>query len=204
MKEVNYDEGNFTWTPQDNTKFDDGQRVNNYNNNTSKKMFTPPKDSRIIYVDGGSKDVSKDKTKKHYIGAWSFYDKETDEIHGKAEDNVTNNQMELLAAIRAIEYLDELGYDKEKWVTIRLDSDYVRFGIIYWVKKWAKNNWIRITPEGKQEEIKNLDFWKKLYDLVINRRIYWEHVKGHSGEEGNEKVDINCTTLIDEMASKIG
>ena len=106
--------------------------------------------------------------------------------------------MELLANIRALEYLDEIGYPKDNWVTIRLDSEYVRLGIIFWVKKWITQNWVRITKDGSSEEVKNKDLWKRLYELVQNRKIYWEHVSGHSGEEGNEKVDIKCGSCMDD------
>ena len=50
----------------------------------------------------------------------------------------------------------------------------------------------------KLEEVKNKDLWKRLYELVQNRKIYWEHVSGHSGEEGNEKVDIKCGSCMDD------
>ena len=52
--------------------------------------------------------------------------------------------------------------------------------------------------DGSSEEVKNKDLWKRLYELVQNRKIYWEHVSGHSGEEGNEKVDIKCGSCMDD------
>ena len=189
MDEIKYEE--FEWNPKDNEKFIPEKKV-------KKVTFEPPKESRIIYTDGGSRIIKLENGNKFYFGAWAFYDSETDELKGKSEEKATNNQMELLANIRALEYLDEIGYPKDNWVTIRLDSEYVRLGIIFWVKKWITQNWVRITKDGSSEEVKNKDLWKRLYELVQNRKIYWEHVSGHSGEEGNEKVDIKCGSCMDD------
>ena len=189
MDEIKYEE--FEWNPKDNEKFIPEKKV-------KKMTFEPPKESRIIYTDGGSRIIKLENGNKFYLGAWAFYDSENDELKGKSEEKATNNQMELLANIRALEYLDEIGYPKDNWVTIRLDSEYVRLGIIFWVKKWITQNWVRITKDGSSEEVKNKDLWKRLYELVQNRKIYWEHVSGHSGEEGNEKVDIKCGSCMDD------
>lgn len=189
MDEIKYEE--FEWNPKDNEKFIPEKKV-------KKMTFEPPKESRIIYTDGGSRIIKLENGNKFYLGAWAFYDSETDELKGKSEEKATNNQMELLANIRALEYLDEIGYPKDKWITIRLDSEYVRLGIIFWVKKWITQKWVRITKDGSSEEVKNKDLWKRLYELVQNRKIYWEHVSGHSGEEGNEKVDIKCGSCMDD------
>lgn len=193
MDEVIYED--FKWDPKDNEKY-----RNSSSNKTStfkKATFTPPKDSRVIYTDGGSRILNLDSG-KFYLGAWAFYDTETNTIKAKAEEKATNNQMELLACIRALEYLNENGYPKDSWVTIKLDSDYVRLGMLFWIKKWISQNWIRIDKEGNQGEIKNVDLWKRLNELSQDRKIYWEHVDGHSGEEGNERVDIECGSKMDE------
>lgn len=190
MNEITFKE--FEWDPKDNEKF-----IPEIKKKINKATFEPPKESRIIYTDGGSRILNLKDGKKFYLGAWAFYDSETDELVGKSEEKATNNQMELLANIRALEYLDDLGYPKDQWITIRLDSEYVRLGIIFWVKKWITQNWVRITRDGSSEEVKNKDLWKRLYELVQGRKIYWEHVSGHSGEEGNEKVDIKCGSCMD-------
>lgn len=193
MDEVKYE--NFEWNPDDNEKFRD---PNQKNNNFSKRTFTPPKDSRVIYTDGGSRILTLENDSKFYLGAWAFYDTETKELVSKAEEKATNNQMELLACIRALEHIDELGYPKDQWVTIKLDSDYVRLGMIFWIKKWISQNWVRVDKEGNANEIKNVDLWKRLNELSQSRKIYWEHVDGHSGEEGNEKVDLECGSKMDQ------
>lgn len=204
MEEISFKDGEINWTPSDNQKFqnpnDHYVPTNSSNFNIrDKKIFEAPSDAvKRIYTDGGSRILNTDIGKR-YIGAWSFYVCEDDEIYGKAEDNSTNNMMELLAAIRALEWVDQYGVPKDKWIIVVTDSDYVRFGILFWTKKWAKNNWIKFNQDGKPEEIKNLDLWKRLYELNQSRKVYWEKVKGHSGEEGNEKVDINCGLLMDNF-----
>lgn len=202
MEEISFKENEIQWNPSDNQKFQTESYSPSNSSNFSvrdKKIFEPPSDAvKHIYTDGGSRILNTDSGKR-YVGAWSFYIVEDDELHGKAEDNSTNNQMELMAAIRALEWVDQYGVPKDKWIIISVDSDYVRFGILFWSKKWAKNNWVKINQEGKPEEIKNLDLWKRLYELNLSRKVYWDKVKGHSGEEGNEKVDINCGLLMDDF-----
>ena len=210
MEEINFAEGEIEWNPSDNQKFQSPSEsysppTNSSNFNLkSKRIFEAPSDAvKKIYTDGGSR-ILNTEIGKRYVGAWSFYVTEDDELHGKAEDNSTNNQMELMAAIRALEWLDQYGVPKDSWVIIVTDSDYVRLGILFWTKKWAKNNWVKINQEGKPEEIKNLDLWKRLYELNQSRKVYWDKVKGHSGEEGNEKVDVNCGLLMDEFIKTAG
>lgn len=193
MDEVTFTE--FKWNPSDNEKYQTDKPSNSFQR---VKKFEPPKESRIIYTDGGSRILTLDDGKKFYLGAWAFYDQETGDLVGKAEEKATNNQMELLANIRALEHLDDIGYPKDQWVTIRLDSDYVRLGMLFWIKKWILQNWVRITKDGNSEPVKNEDLWKRLNELVQGRKIYWEHVSGHSGEEGNEKVDIECGSKMDD------
>ncbi len=206
MEEINFAEGEIKWDPSDNQKFQNPNESYspptnsaNFNIKFKKRIFEPPSDAvKTIYTDGGSRILNTEDSVR-YVGAWSFYVVEDDEIQGKAEDNSTNNQMELLAAIRALEWADKYGVPKDSWIIIVTDSDYVRLGILFWTKKWAKNNWVKINKEGKPEEIKNLDLWKRLYELNQTRKVYWDKVKGHSGEEGNEKVDINCGLLMDNF-----
>lgn len=195
MDEVTYED--FKWDPKDNEKFRD-PKASSKGPVYKKATFSPPEESRVIYTDGGSRILTLDNGSKFYLGAWAYYDKETNSLISKAEEKATNNQMELLACIRALEHLDEIGYPKENWITIKLDSDYVRLGMIFWIKKWVSQNWVRIDKEGNSSEIKNVDLWKRLNELSQNRKIYWEHVDGHSGEEGNEMVDIECGSKMDD------
>ena len=198
MEEVHYEEGELQWHPSDNNNFNSGGETGLAPQIPfkPKRIFTAPTDAvkRILNTEQG----------KRYVGAWSFWCQEDNELQGKAEDNSTNNQMELLATIRALEYCDSLGVPKDKWIIIRLDSDYVRLGMLFWTKKWSKQNWIKYDQEGHPQEIKNLDLWKHLYELSSSRKVYYDKVKGHSGDEGNEKVDINCGELMDNFIKIAG
>jgi ribonuclease HI len=70
-------------------------------------------------------------------------------------------------------------------LTIYTDSTYVQKGISEWIKKWKVNNW----RSSNKKPVKNKDLWVELDEAVGSRKIYWEWVKGHAGNEGNEKAD---------------
>jgi ribonuclease HI len=195
MKEVTFAEGEIQWSPTDNDKYKSEKPDFK---TPIKPNFKPPESVKTIYTDGGSR-ILQTPDRKRYVGAWSFYDQNTGETFGEACDDSTNNMMELTAVIKAIEYLDKLGIPKDRWCTIVLDSDYVRFGILFWCKKWEANGWVKKDSYGNSQEIKNLDLWKKLNDLNKSRKIYYEKVAGHSGDEGNERVDIECRMLMDQF-----
>jgi len=210
VEEVTYEDGEIPMTSISNEENGSNQTYNGYKNKSNyssssngngyvKKPFKPTEPSiKVIYTDGGSRALNL-TSGKHLVGAWSFYDETSNEIRGKAEDNATNNQMELMAVLSALEYLNELGVAKDQWVTIKLDSDYVRYGILFWIKKWIANGWRRQNKDGQLEEVKNRDLWEKIHDLSTARKVYWEHVPAHSGFEGNEKVDTKCGQLIQEF-----
>ncbi|MDE7100165.1 MAG: hypothetical protein K2N99_02940, partial [Malacoplasma sp.] len=134
MKEVEFKEGEVIWVKQENPERSDFQKRDN--------PFKPKEFVKTIYTDGGSKIIDT-IDRKRYIGAWSFYDQNTGEIRGESQDNATNNQMEMMAVIKAIEYCNELGVPKDKFIQIILDSDYVRLGTIFWSKKWERNGWTK-------------------------------------------------------------
>ncbi|KXJ53049.1 MAG: ribonuclease H [Thalassospira sp. Nap_22] len=96
------------------------------------------------------------------------------------EADTTNNRMELMAAIKALEALR-----RPLSVTVITDSQYVRNGITEWIDKWKKNGW---RTSGRKP-VKNADLWKCLDGLCETHRVEWQWVKGHSGNEGNERVD---------------
>ena len=204
MEEFEFDEGDIEITPLTNE--DSGVSYHGGGSNKSyrdfKKPFKPNEESvKVIYTDGGSKRYELPEGFK-YVGSWSFYDENAKELRGEAVEDATNNQMELEAAIQALQYLDDMGVAKDKWVTIKLDSDYVRKGILFWVKKWVQNDWKRQLQDGTVEEVKNREYWEKLYTLNTSRKIYWILVPGHSGVEGNEIVDSKCSQLIRQYADE--
>lgn len=102
------------------------------------------------------------------------------EISG-AEPNTTNNRMELMAAIMALETLTE-----PCEVTLYTDSQYVRQGITEWMGGWVRRNWK--TSGG--DAVKNRDLWERLHAATQRHRIDWRWVKGHSGDPDNERVDV--------------
>ena len=101
------------------------------------------------------------------------------EIYG-GEQNTTNNRMELMAAIEALSALK-----KSSKVTIVTDSRYLKDGMTKWLVQWIANNW----KSSAKKKIKNVDLWKKIYNLSEVHEISWAWVKGHDNHEENEKAD---------------
>ena len=95
--------------------------------------------------------------------------------------NTTNNKMELMAPIKALQEIKE-----KQLIEIYTDSQYVRLGITDWVHKWIKNNW----QTSKKEPVKNKELWIQLYDLNKSHEIKWIWVKAHAGNILNEEVDL--------------
>ena len=100
-------------------------------------------------------------------------------ISGKKK-NTTNNQMELMAAIKALVFLK-----KKQKIKIYTDSNYVKEGITNWIKIWEKNNW----KTANKKKVKNVELWIKLNTLSNFHDIEWQWVKGHSGDPMNNMVD---------------
>ena len=114
---------------------------------------------------------------------------ETFEIFG-GEDNTTNNRMELIAAIKALEYLNE-----NHKITLYTDSSYVKDGITKWIFNWKKNNWKTST----KKPVKNSDLWIQLDEIQNKREVKWNWVKGHAGNLGNERADELARMGIKEI-----
>jgi ribonuclease HI len=96
------------------------------------------------------------------------------------EAHTTNNRMELMAAIMALETLSE-GCS----VVLTTDSQYVRQGITQWLPNWVRRQWR--TAGG--DPVKNRDLWERLHNACARHRVDWRWVKGHSGDPDNERVD---------------
>ena len=116
-------------------------------------------------------------------GGWAAIilvnDKVQDMLSGN-EKNTTNNQMELMAPIKAIEK-----FKKKSEISIFTDSTYVRDGITTWIKQWEKNGW----KTTSKKPVKNKDLWKKLKNLSSKHSIKWVWVKGHAHNKYNNLVD---------------
>ena len=116
-------------------------------------------------------------------GGWAAIILENNEvkdmIYGN-EKNTTNNKMELLAPIKAIEK-----FKKKSEISIMTDSNYVKDGITIWIKKWEKNGW----KTASRKPVKNKDLWKKLKNLSSKHSIKWIWVKGHAQNKYNNLAD---------------
>lgn len=104
------------------------------------------------------------------------------------EPDTTNNRMELMAAIQALESLT-----KPSSVTLYTDSRYVQDGMKTWIHNWQKNNW----KTADKKPVKNADLWKQLSEAAQKHTVSWEWVKGHSGNPGNERADtLACNAIL--------
>ncbi|MCB1553830.1 MAG: ribonuclease HI [Xanthomonadales bacterium] len=101
------------------------------------------------------------------------------EISG-GEPDTTNNRMELMAAIRALESVN-----RPCEVRLHTDSKYVRDGMTQWIHGWRKRGWK--TSGG--DPVKNQELWQRLVDAAARHRVEWIWVKGHAGDPDNERVD---------------
>ena len=113
-------------------------------------------------------------------GAVLRYQGKEKEIYGGEAGLTTNNRMELMAAIQALESL-------KRPVTVRLhtDSVYVRSGITSWLHGWKRNGW----QTKDRKPVKNADLWQRLDAATARHTIEWLWVKGHNGDPGNERAD---------------
>jgi ribonuclease HI len=96
------------------------------------------------------------------------------------EPDTTNNRMELMAAISALEALR-----KPCEVKLHIDSQYVRQGITQWIHGWKKNGW----KTADKKPVKNAELWQRLEEATKPHRIDWIWVKGHAGDPMNERAD---------------
>ena len=110
-------------------------------------------------------------------------------LHG-GEPETTNNRMELMAAIKALNALNG-----DQAVVLHTDSKYVMDGINDWLPNWKQRGW----KTSKKKSVKNQDLWQALDDAVRRHDIKWVWVKGHDGNPGNEEADALANLGIDEL-----
>ena len=126
------------------------------------------------------------------MGAILKSESATKELYG-GEIDTTNNQMELLAAIKALQSLKQ-----PCRVNLYTDSTYVKQGITEWIIKWKSNGFIN----AKKKPVLNSDLWKQLDELASIHQVEWYWIKGHSGHPGNERADALANKGVDEIMIK--
>ena len=142
-------------------------------------------DAVIIYTDGACRGNPGP-------GGWGVilnYKGTIKELYG-AEKHTTNNRMELMAAIQALETLT-----KPCSVRLNSDSSYVLKGITDWMPNWKKRGWLTAA----KTPVKNEDLWRRLDAVIAKHKVEWKWVKGHSGDTGNDRADALANLGIDSL-----
>jgi len=119
-------------------------------------------------------------------GAILAFGKHVKELKG-GEPHTTNNRMELMAAIEALEALK-----RPCLVDIHTDSEYLRNGIMRWIHAWKRNGW----RTADRKPVKNADLWQRLDALCARHRVRWHWLKGHAGHALNERADALAREAI--------
>lgn len=122
-------------------------------------------------------------------GAVLVYGATEKELSG-AEPETTNNRMELMAAISALNTLKRPCH-----VVLHTDSQYVKGGITGWIFGWKKNGW----RTADKKPVKNVDLWQALDEAIARHDVEWRWVKGHAGEPNNERADALARAAIKAM-----
>ena len=142
-------------------------------------------DAVIIYTDGACRGNPGP-------GGWGVilnYKGKIKELYG-AEMHTTNNRMELMAAIQALESLP-----RPCLVQLNSDSSYVLKGITEWMPNWKKRGW----KTAAKTPVKNEDLWRRLDAAIAKHKVEWNWVKGHSGDAGNDRADALANLGIDSL-----
>ena len=113
-------------------------------------------------------------------GAVLTYGDRSKELSGGEATPTTNNRMELMAAIQALESLT-----RPTRVRLHTDSAYLRNGIMSWLPGWKRNNW----RTASKQPVKNEQLWRRLDAAAARHEVEWLWVKGHAGNPGNERAD---------------
>jgi len=145
-------------------------------------------DSVTIYTDG----ACKGNPGPGGWGALMLFGKHEKHLFG-GEAETTNNRMELLAAIEALDALT-----RPCKVHLITDSVYMKDGITKWIGNWRRKGWK--TAAGKP--VKNRDLWERLDQAVERHEVHWGWVKGHAGDPGNEKADELANRGVEQCLGK--
>jgi ribonuclease HI len=124
-------------------------------------------------------------------GAILRWNGHTRELKG-SEPHTTNNRMELMAAIMALETLK-----RSCNVEVHTDSQYLRDGITKWIHGWKRNGW----RTAEKKPVKNAELWQRLDAALTHHHVSWHWVRGHAGHDLNERADELARAAIVEMRS---
>ena len=125
-------------------------------------------------------------------GGWGVLiqlDDKNIELSG-GDNETTNNRMELMAAIIALEEIN-----KDHKINLYTDSNYVKDGITSWISNWKKNSW----KTANKKDVKNKDLWIRLDEAIKGKDISWIWVKGHAGNAGNEQADYLARSALEKL-----
>ena len=125
-------------------------------------------------------------------GGWGVLiqlDDKNIELSG-GDNETTNNRMELMAAIKALEEIN-----KDYKINLYTDSNYVKDGITSWISNWKKNSW----KTANKKDVKNKDLWIRLDSAIKGKDISWIWVKGHAGNAGNEQADYLARSALEKL-----
>lgn len=115
---------------------------------------------------------------------------------GGGEAHTTNNRMELMGAIKALEYVGRLSPDK---IELHTDSEYVMKGMTEWISGWQKRGW----KTASKKPVLNQDLWQELLLVSEDKEISWQYVAGHSGHDLNERCDEIATSFADDLSTPL-
>lgn len=140
----------------------------------------------VVYTDGACRGNPGP-------GGWAavLHYKGREKVLLGAEPRTTNNRMELMAAISALEALT-----RPSAVALHTDSQYVQKGITEWLPGWVRRGW----RTADRKPVKNADLWQRLQAATVPHRVAWHWVKGHAGHAGNERADALANEAIDRLA----
>jgi len=141
--------------------------------------------SVVIYTDG----ACRGNPGPGGWGALLMYGGREKQLWG-GEQETTNNRMELMGAIKALEALKQ-----DCSIELHTDSTYVLKGITEWLEGWKAKGW----KTASRKPVKNVDLWQRLDEEIQRHHIDWKWVKGHSGDLGNEAADALANRGIDEL-----
>ena len=116
----------------------------------------------------------------------------TRELQG-GEGETTNNRMELMAAITALETLA-----RPSELTVVTDSSYVKDGVTKWIHGWKRNGW----KTAAKKPVKNAELWQELLEQTKRHQIEWRWIKGHAGHDENERADALARQGVDEVRAQ--